>query len=365
MRIGINSGKGMKEKPLVSIITVNYNGLEYLKMLFTSLRRVTYSPLEVILVDNASTDESVEYTRRHFPEVVILRNPENYMYARGNNEGIRIARGEILCLLNNDVEVDPGFLEPIVEAFQKDETLAAAQPKILALDQRDYFEYAGAAGGFIDRYGYPFLRGRLFFTTEPDRGQYDQPMDIFWASGAALFLRKSVLPEVGLLDEDFTLHMEEIDLCWRIHLQGYRIRCIPQSRIWHKGGGTLSAENPRKIYWNYRNNIFLLFKNSGGINLVRILLFRLLLDALAAVGELVRGNPGGTLSIIRAYLWNLLHFPLLLRKRREVQKQRKVSEKEIMRYIYPGSIVWEYFLRGHRRFSDLKHVAVLKKLMKE
>ncbi len=353
----------MEQQPLVSLITVNYNGLHYLKMLFASLRQLTYSPVEIILVDNASTDGSVEYTRRHFPEVKIVQNPENYMYARGNNEGIRVAQGEILCLINNDVEVDPGFLEPIVEAFQRDPQLAAAQPKILALDNREYFEYAGAAGGFLDRYGYPFLRGRLFFTTEKDEGQYDQPMHIFWASGAALFLRKSVLSQVGYLDEDFTLHMEEIDLCWRIHLHGYHIKCIPDSRIWHKGGGTLSAESPRKLYWNYRNNIFLLFKNSGSVNLVRLLSVRPVLDALALLGEFIKGNPGGALSIIRAYFWNLFHLSLLWRKRREVQKNRKVHESEIYRLIYPGSIVWEYFVRGRKRFRDLTRISFLLKLV--
>lgn len=347
--------------PLVSVIIVHYNRVEYLKMVLPSLRQVTYSPLEIILVDNASTDESVAFTRQHFPEVKIVQNPRNYMYARGNNEGIRAAKGEILCLLNNDVEVDPGFIEPVVKAFRRDASLGAGQPKILDLNRPEFFEYAGAAGGFLDRYGYPFLRGRLFFTVERDEGQYDDPLNIFWASGAALFLRKSALEETGLLDEDFILHMEEIDLCWRLHLHRYHVRFIPGSRVWHKGGGTLSAENPQKLYWNYRNNIFLLVKNLGLINLVRILFARSLLDVLAAAGELMRGKPGSALAIFQAYGWILSHLPLLRKKRREVQTRRQTDDGDIFKLIYPGSIVWEYFVKGRKKFSELKRSSFLVK----
>ncbi len=342
------------EKPLVSIITVNYNGLAYLAPLFNSLRKVTYPSLEIIMVDNASTDNSVAYTRTYFPEVKIVENKENYMFARGNNEGIQAAQGEIICLLNNDVVVDPGFIEPVVEAFMADEELSICQPKVLTLDQPEQFEYAGAAGGFIDRYGYPFLRGRLFFTLEEDEGQYDTDIDLFWASGAAFFVRKSVLESSGGLDENFVMHMEEIDLCWRTRLLDGKIRCITAARIWHKGGGTLAAENPRKVYWNYRNNIFLLVKNLSFVNLIKILTTRLFLDLLAFGGEVFKGNIGSALAILEAYSWVLVHWPKIWRERREVQKIRLVSDARIFRRVYPGSIVWEYFARGRKKFSELK-----------
>lgn len=343
-----------RSNPLVSLITVNWNGLEYLKMLFSSLRKVSYRPIEIILVDNASTDESVAFTREHFPEVKIVQNDKNYMYARGNNEGIKIARGKILCLINNDVKVDPGFLEPVVQTFLADEAVVACQPKLLDLNSPEQFEYAGAAGGFIDRYGYPFLRGRLFFTIEEDRGQYDSDTNLFWASGACLFLRKVTLEEIGLLDEDFILHMEEIDLCWRIHLAGKQIRYVSASRVWHKGGGTMSADDPRKVYWNYRNNIFLLVKNLSGVNLIKVVCARFFLDFLAFTGEIARGKLRSAISILKAYIWVLLHVPLLWQKRRMVQRQRIAADRQVFRFIYPGSIVWEYFVRGRKKFSQLK-----------
>lgn len=343
-----------KTKPLVSLITVNYNGIGYLKDLFTSLRKVTYSPLEIIMVDNASADESVEYTRRNFPEVRIVRNDRNYMFARGNNEGIKIAAGEIICLINNDVIVEPGFLEPVVEKFISNPEMAAGQPKVLDMNRPDYFEYAGAAGGFLDKYGYPFLRGRLFFTLEKDEAQYDSEIEIFWASGACFFIRKSVLDEVGLLDEDFILHMEEIDLCWRMHLHGKKIYYVSAARVWHKGGGTMAAENPRKVFWNYRNNIFLLVKNLSFLNLVRMLSARLFLDAAAFAGEMMRGKAKSAFAIIQAYGWVVSHIPLIVRKRRLTQQNRLSGDDFIFKLIYPGSIVWEYFGRGRKEFNQLK-----------
>ncbi|GAB4371905.1 MAG: glycosyltransferase family 2 protein [Calditrichia bacterium] len=349
-----------KQNILVSIITVNWNGLEYLKRLFASLQNISYKPVEIILVDNASSDESVHFTRENYPAVKIIRNKQNYMYARGNNEGIREASGEIVCLINNDVEVDPGFIEPVIEVFRNDPTVAACQSKILDLNQPDQFEYAGAAGGFIDHFGYPFMRGRVFFTLEKDHGQYDSDINLFWGSGACLFLRKSALDEVGLLDESFILHQEEIDLCWRLRLQNWNIRFVSRSKVWHKGGGTLSAENPRKVYWNYRNNIFLLVKNLSIVNLIKILTARLFLDSAAFLGELVKGKIRSSLSIIKGYVWVLMHLKLILQKRKSIQSTRKVDDHKIFGLVYPGSIVWEYFVRGRKHFSQLKRINALK-----
>ena len=234
------------EAPLVSLITLNYNGKRYLKDFFESIRLLTYPNIEIIMVDNCSSDDSVAYVESNYPEVQILPNPENYMYARGNNEGIKIAKGKYFCILNNDVVVDPGFIEPAVQALEENDAVGAAQPKILAMQEKDRLEYAGACGGFIDVFGYPFLRGRLFFTTEKDQGQYDTPVGLFWASGACFFLRKEAVYDVGFFDEDFNLHQEEIDLCWRLRLMGWDIISLPQARIWHYVGGTLDQDSPRK-----------------------------------------------------------------------------------------------------------------------
>lgn len=342
--------------PLISLITVNYNGLHYLPGLYDSLSKQTYSPVEFIMVDNASSDGSVDYVKTHYPMVKVVQNSKNFMFAKGNNEGIKVAQGDIICLINNDVEVAPDFLLPIVKAFQEIPELAACQPKVRDLHKPHLFEYAGAAGGFIDRYGYPFMRGRLFFTVEEDRGQYDSILEIFWSTGACFFIRRSVIEQIGFLDEDFVMHMEEIDLCWRIHLQGYKIFCIPSSVVWHKGGGTLAPDNPQKTYWNFRNNIFLLVKNSGITNLIRFLIFRLGLDFTAFVWEILRGKFGNSWSILKAYMWIFLHFPLLIQKRQKNQKRRQVRDREIFRLVYPGSVVWEYFIRGRKKFSDLRRI---------
>ncbi|MFZ0390925.1 MAG: glycosyltransferase family 2 protein [Calditrichia bacterium] len=345
--------------PLVSLITVNYNGWDYLQILFDSLRQVTYPNIEIIMVDNASSDNSVALTRKRYPEIKIVQNRQNYMFARGNNEGIQKAAGDIICLINNDVKVEPGFLDPVIAAFLQDPGLAAAQPKVLDLSEPDRFEYAGAAGGYIDRYGYPFMRGRLFFSLEKDHGQYNEEVNIFWASGACFFIRKRVLDQIGLLDDAFVMHMEEIDLCWRMHLQGLQIRYIPGASVWHKGGGTLSAENPRKVYWNYRNNIFLLVKNLSFFNLCRVLSARLFMDAAAMAGELVRGKSRSSWAILQAYGWVFKNFRMIVEHRQRNQSVRKVDDNRIFRLIYQGSIVWEYFIRGRKKFSELKYAARL------
>ncbi len=346
-------------RPLVSIITVNFNGLEFVQNLYESLRNLTYRPIELILVDNASSDGSVNFVRKHFPEVTIVQNPDNFMFARGNNEGFKIARGDIIGLVNNDVQVAPDFLDHLMSEFTNNPGMAACQPKVLDLNQPDKFEYAGAAGGFIDKYGYPFMRGRLFFTLEQDLGQYDSKIPIFWSTGACFFIRRSVLDQVGLLDEAFQMHMEEIDLCWRMHLHGYQIFCIPAACVWHRGGGTLSAENPKKIYWNFRNNIFLLAKNLGVFNLLRILIFRLFLDWVAALWEIFRGKWANARAIGSAYFWLVTHSGTIREKRQAVQRNRVNSDRKIFELIYPGSVVWEYFGKKRNKFSDLKNIRSL------
>ncbi len=342
-----------EQSPLVSLVTLNFNGLRFLKDLFDSIRQVTYPNLEIIMVDNDSSDESVHFVRENYPEVKIIRNVENLMYAGGNNEGLKVAAGKYICLINNDVDVDPGFIEPIVEAFETRERLGAAQPKILAMQERERLEYAGACGGFIDWLGYPFLRGRIFFTTEMDDGQYDQPVGLFWASGACIFLRKEALEDIGYIDVDFVMHQEEIDLCWRLRLAGWDIQCIPDSRVWHHVGGTLDKDSPRKTYWNFRNNIFLLMKNLSAPNLLIRLPIRIPLDMVACGLELVKGHFANALAILKAYSWLISHIPLILRKRRITQQRRRLSDQQVLNRMYPGSIVFEYFILKRRKFSQL------------
>jgi GT2 family glycosyltransferase len=341
------------KQPLVSIVILNYNGLKFLKDVFDSLLEGSYPNLEIIMVDNRSSDESVEFVQRHYPEVIIHQNPENYKYARGNNEGIKISKGKYICLLNNDVKVSPGFVEPIIDYFENDPKVGAAQPKILDFSNRINLEYAGACGGYLDWLGYPFLRGRLFNITERDSGQYDEPLQIFWASGACIFFRAATLHEVGSLDESFELHMEEIDLCWRLHLTGWKIVSVPQSVIWHHGGGTLSQFSPQKVYYNFRNNIFTVIKNFSTLNLIIRLPLRFLLDIIALLRSLAILQFAMGLAIAKGYLWLLFHIPILWVHRRQSQAKRIMMEREVLNTMYPGSIVLEFFVLKRQRFSDL------------
>jgi GT2 family glycosyltransferase len=341
------------EKPLVSILIVNFNGLGFLKTCFDSLRNCTYPNLEMIFIDNCSKDNSVEFVKQEYPEVKIVQNEENYMFSRGNNEGIKVANGKYICLLNNDVEVDPGFIEPVIEVFEDHHEIGACQSKLLEIQNRQHLEYTGACGGYVDWFGYTFLRGRIMNETEPDTGQYDEALPLFWASGACLFLRKESLEECGILDEDFQLHMEEIDLCWRLRLTGWQIYSIPKSKIWHHGGGTLDHNNPAKIYYNFRNNIFMLVKNLSVFNLITRLPLRILLDIIAFFRSLILSQTLMAIAIIKAYKWILIHIGLIYRKRLIVQRQRRLSDRKIFNLMYPGSIVFEFFLLGKKRFSDL------------
>lgn len=350
-------------EPLVSIITVNYNGRVHLKKLLPSLERCNYRNLEIIVVDNASTDDSLRYVRANFPEIIVIGNSKNQLFAAANNQGLAHARGEFCCLLNNDVEVDEDFVAPIIREFLRNNNLAACQPKILDMRRPERFEYAGAAGGFIDALGYPFLRGRVFFNVERDTGQYDRKVGLFWASGACLFLRKRAVLDVGGFDEAFQLHMEEIDLCWRLRLRGWEIICQPESKIWHLGGGTLAQAHPEKLYWNFRNNIFLLVKNLSPINLGLRLPPRLFLDFLAFVWELAQFRLNYALAILKAYGWLLGHIGQIRQKRVEVQRARQVKDSVLLKRAYPGTIVLEYFVFKRHNFNTLWRIKRLKKHM--
>jgi len=339
--------------PLVSVVIVNYNGLRFLPGCLGSLAHTTYPELEILLVDNASTDRSVAFVEENYPQVRIIRSEINRSYAGGNNLGIRAAHGKYIVLLNNDTEVVPGWLEPLVDELEQDPEVAACQPKILQLTHKDTFEYAGGSGGFMDRYGFPFLRGRVFYSLEKDQGQYDDATDIFWASGAALAIRKDALDEVGLLDEDFVLHMEEIDLCWRLQLHGYRLRVRPDATVHHYGGGTLGHEKYAKMYHNHRNSVFILLKNYDFGRLLAVLPVRWTLDLILILKSLVTLDLKRATAVVAAHCWLLVHPGLILRKRRQVQRLRKVPDTAACRQLYPGSLVLAYYIKGKRTFRDI------------
>jgi GT2 family glycosyltransferase len=340
--------------PLVSILVLNYNGLRFLPDCFDSLLASHYPNYEICLVDNNSTDSSVEYTQKNYPVVKILQTHKNAGYSRAYNLAMAAAGGKYFVLLNNDVIVDPGWLIPLVQAAEKDPAIGALQPKILSMIDRKCFEYAGASGGYIDKYGYPFLRGRIFYTIEPDEQQYNTTADVFWTSGAAMFVRAEALKSCGNLDEDFVHHMEEIDWCWRMHLCGYKLQAIPEAVIYHYAGATIKEGSYKKLYWNHRNNIFMLVKNLETLNLVKTIFGRIFLDGINMLYSLLfLFDFKHAWAIAAAYAWLLTHACLLSRKRRQVQSLRSRRDEEIQHLIYPRSIIMDYFIRGNKTFAGL------------
>lgn len=342
-------------EPLVSILVLNYNGMQFLKQCFESLFKSEYSNFEVVLVDNNSTDESVEFTNEHYPNIKIIQTQKNAGYSRAYNIAFQEAKGKYFILLNNDVVVEKKWLEPLVKVAESDEYIGALQPKIRSLIDEGYFEFAGASGGFIDIYGYPFLRGRIFYTIEKDNGQYDNELEVFWTSGAAMFIRAEALKKCGNLDEDFVHHMEEIDLCWRLHLVGYKLMVVPKSVIHHYAGATIKVDSFKKLYWNHRNGIITLIKNLEVKNLIRILVIRYILDVINMIfAAFIQFDLKHAFSIVKAHVWIIFHLPLVLNKRKDVQRFRTVNDADIIPLMYQNSLVLGYFLMGKKFYSNLK-----------
>lgn len=337
--------------PFFSIIIVSWNALHHLKTYFPSVAATDYRNYEIILADNASTDGSKQWIRDHFPDTKIAEFDKNYGYCGGNNRAVPYADGDILVFLNNDVRVEPDWLKNIAQCFQKDENIAAVQPKMLWDKDPQYFEYAGAAGGFLDLFGYPFCRGRVFDTLEKDQGQYNHESDILWASGAALAIRKELFEKIGPFDEDFEFHMEEIDLCWRLWNIGYRVRYCPKSTVYHLGGGSLPMHSPRKLYYNYRNNLRMIWKNSSSHTIAWQFIGRYLLDIAAAFKTLAEGDFESFKAIYRAHRDFWKGFYNTYQKRHFLQRQRKVENNPSP--LLSKAIVWEYFMKGKRKFSEI------------
>jgi len=339
----------MTKVPNVAVVILNWNGQSFLEKFLPSVVASTYPGLEIVVGDNASTDSSIEFLKSNYPGVRVLQNDENYGFAGGYNRILEHLDNEYFILLNSDVEVSPGWIEPVIHLMESDMEIAVAQPKILSYSQKDHFEYAGAAGGYLDSLGYPFCRGRIFDTLEADHGQYDDQSEIFWASGAALFIKRIRWIEIGGLDPDFFAHMEEIDLCWRLKNRGYRIVYCPKSIVYHVGGGTLNAESPFKTYLNFRNNLVLIQKNLSSGKASLVIFIRLWLDLIALIKFLFAGKPGNALAISKA------HFSFFGKLFRNIKKSRDIDVSNFNSSgLYRGSIVWQYFIRKRKLFSSLK-----------
>lgn len=303
----------------LALVILNWNGKKLLEQFLPSLLTHVPDYAEVIIADNASSDDSISFLQANYPQLRIIQNDQNYGFAKGYNVALQHVDAELYCLLNSDIEVNSQWIEPIMDVFDSHPDVAAVQPKLRSFYEREKFEYAGAAGGFIDKYGYPFCRGRVFDTVEVDENQYDNPIDIFWATGAALFVRSNVYWEVGGMDDDFFAHMEEIDLCWRIKNRGYRISCEPKSVIYHVGGGTLPKQNPFKTYLNFRNNHYLLLKNLPSKRLLPTYFVRLFLDNAAAFSFLLKGNFGDFKAVYKARFAVIKNFKMMKGKRKGAQ----------------------------------------------
>ncbi len=336
----------------IAVVILNWNGSHFLSRFLPSVCQHSVGEgVKVIVADNGSTDDSIDNINTNFPAVEVIRFSENYGFALGYQKVLKLIEARYFVLLNSDVEVTAGWLDPLVDAMDRNPSLGACMPKMLDYNRRNYFEYAGAAGGYLDALGYPFCRGRLLSRVEMDRGQYNERRRVFWATGACMFIRSEAYFRAGELDGDFFAHMEEIDLCWRLLKTGYSIECIPQSVVYHVGGGTLPNNNPRKLYLNYRNNLFLLFKNLEGRKIVPVTVLRMILDGLSAVAYLCSGKFSFFKAVIRAHLSFYRNIPSLRRKRKSMQHLTTHTHIE---EIFPGSILWNFFLKKSRTFDHLR-----------
>jgi len=334
-----------------AIVILNWNGLAYLKKYLGDVVRYSADKETVVCVaDNGSTDGSADWVAENFVDVKLIRLEKNHGFAGGYNLALKELDTGYFVLINSDIQVTKGWLDPLINHMDNNQEVAACQPKILSCHQRDHFEYAGAAGGFIDKYGYAFCRGRIFNKVEKDNGQYDNEREIFWSSGACMVVRAEAWKKCRGFDSDFFAHMEEIDLCWRFHDSGYRVIFIPQSVVYHVGGGTLPYISPYKTYLNFRNNLFLLYKNLPDSNLHSVLFIRKLLDGMAALAFLFKGNIKSTVSVLKAHKDYYRNIRNLKQKRKMV---RELQIRQTRNLILNKSIIFEFYIKKHKTFSSL------------
>ena len=338
----------------IAIVILNWNGKKLLKQFLPNVIAHSRDNAEIIIADNDSKDDSISFLKEKYPEIKIILNRENGGFAKGYNDALSSVDAEYFVLLNSDVEVTAGWIQPILSLMEMDKSIAACQPKLLSYKEKDKFEYAGASGGFIDNWGYPFCRGRIFNNLEVDEQQYDQITETFWATGACMFVRASSFWEVGGFDVDFFAHMEEIDLCWRMRNAGYKIMVCPTSKVYHVGGGTLPKNNPQKTYLNFRNNLLMIFKNAPTKDMWRIFIVRLFLDGIAGIKFLMEGNWKDCFAVVRAHFYFYLNIMAIKNKRSKLSKNRLKTSKQ---FIYPGSIVFNYYVQKKKTFKSLDWVA--------
>jgi GT2 family glycosyltransferase len=335
--------------PDVAIAVLNYNTRHYLEKFLPSVFRSSYPDFKVVVIDNASTDDSVEFIKREYPQAELVCLDKNYGFAGGYNEGLKHVLADYFILLNSDVEVPRTWIEAVVDAMEKEPLAAAAQPKILSYRDGHLFEYAGASGGFIDSFGFPFCRGRIFDLCEEDKGQYNETREIFWASGAAMFVKSEAWRAMKGLDADFFAHMEEIDFCWRLKNKGYKVLAVPASRVYHVGGGTLNRENPRKTKLNFRNALIAMTKNMALAELAWKLPVKLCLDGLAGIRFFLAGQWSNTLAIVQAHFAFYRGLWYWLGKRKESRSNMQPNHRGKMR----GSVVWQYYIAGKKHFDQV------------
>ena len=328
----------------VAVVILNWNGQELLKQFLPFVIKHS-KDANIYVADNASTDASIAYIENNYPEITIIKNQTNGGFAKGYNEALKHLEEDLFCLLNSDVEVTTNWLDPIISTFKQEQQTAIIQPKILDFNNKICFEYAGAAGGFIDKYGYPYCRGRIFDTLEKDQNQYNNNTEIFWASGACFFIRRSTFNKLQGFDELFFAHMEEIDLCWRAKKLNYTVKYIGNSTVYHVGGATLGSLNPKKTFLNFRNSLFMLTKNLEK-NLALIIFTRLILDGLAAFKFLLEFKFKHVLAILKAHFSYYWHINKILKKRNK-------KDANGIKHYQIKSIVFEYFVNKNKKFTSL------------
>ncbi|MBC7923731.1 MAG: glycosyltransferase family 2 protein [Ferruginibacter sp.] len=334
----------------VAIVILNYNGRHFLERFLPGVIQFS-TGCQVVVADNGSTDSSVAFLHNHFPEVAVIRLGENRGFCKGYNLALQQVEARYYILLNSDVEVTPGWVGPLIKLMEMNPRMGACQPKIKSFDRRHCFEYAGAAGGWLDKWGYPFCRGRIFEVLEEDQGQYDDTAEVFWASGACVCIRSSLYRSLGGLDDGFFAHMEEIDLCWRMKKRGYSVFYCGESEVYHVGGGTLPKSNSRKTFLNFRNGLALLYKNVPRHQLLQVLFVRLLLDGIAGVKFFLEGNPANAWAVVKAHFSFYANFGRWQLKR---SQELASTEYETLSGLYSGSIVYAHFIRGKKTFGQIK-----------
>lgn len=334
-----------------SVVILNWNGRKLLEeFLPTVLRHTLDDETEVVVADNGSSDDSLDFLKANFPQARVIVLDKNYGFAEGYNRALQQVSSEYVVLLNSDVETTENWISTMIDYLDEHPEVVALQPKILAQKRKTHFEYAGACGGFIDRFGYPFCRGRILENVETDSGQYDSVIPVFWATGACLCIRRKDYFEAGGLDARFFAHMEEIDLCWRLNARGKRIECLPQSVVYHVGAASLAKESPRKTYLNFRNNLLMLYKNISGDKLIFVFVVRLILDVLAYFHLLVIGKFENARSVIEAHKDFYKMRKGFKHDRSENLKQRTIINIPTK---FKGSILWNYYVKRKKMYTDL------------